>query len=198
MLNILQFINWRKQKQTHKMTPLFLDQCSWKNPMWENRCSYLRVFLLSNFRVQSGCQIQLTQQRISLAVVPFSLRQMSRLKPRINLLAVPQLQSAIETPTFAFLDCVSLSLPSAGPASPWMGLCQPFGPLRQQRWPLRSTAQLLAASAWPCVSLGYYCVTLSGSCADLLTLSLPLCLFVLNAPQRQLRSLILSLLANPL
>ena len=97
------------------MTPLFLDQCPQKNLMRENWCSYMRVFLLRNFRVQSGCQTWLTKYRISLPVVPLSLRQMSWLKSWIKLPANPQLQSATESPMFMFLDCINLSFPSAGP-----------------------------------------------------------------------------------
>ena len=69
-------------------------------------------------------------------------------------------------------------------------LRQLSGPLRQTRCPLWCFAQHLAAFAW-------LCITLFGSCVDLAALSLPLYLSILIAPQLQLRSLILSLLANP-
>ena len=190
MLNILQIINCRKQIQAHKMTPLFLDQCPRKNPMRENWCNYLRVFLLSNFRVQSGCQIRLIQQRMPLAVVPLNLRQMSSLKPRINSLAAPQLQSAPEIPTSAFLDCVNLFLPNASPASAfwpsasamlaslkhyaapdclYVALCEPWLLLHHSLWLLRCSPDIISAS----LSLCTQCPSVVTPIIDSISLSKP-------------------------
>ena len=161
------------------MTPLFLEQCLQKSPMRENRCNYMRVFLLRNIRVQFGCRNWPTQQRISLVAIPHSLREISWLKPQKILLAAPQHKIALQPQCWPNLDCVSPSLSHAGPALAFLGLhqpqealCQLSGPLRQTHWPLWCFAQHFAASAWTCVSPCWLCVTLLGCCTALPTQSL--------------------------
>ena len=139
------------------MTPLFLDQCPQKNPTRENRCSYLRVFSLSNIRVQSGCRNWPTQQRISLAAIPHRLREISQLKPHKIL------------PTALRHKTAPATLASAQ-----SGLRQP---LSVSRWPCISLSQLAstprgpASALWPsasdklaslvlCAALGCLCMAL--------------------------------------
>ena len=166
------------------MTLLFLDQCSRKNPMWENWCSYLSVFLLSNFRVQSGCQIRLIQQKISLAVVPLSLRQMSWLKPRINLPTAPQLQSAPETPASArnpryqlpplglALSCTILTtVPHQLHSATFPQPPKPQQPEGESSWALRNPSTNNSPSSANCVSPPSFCVAL---CESPLASTLPL------------------------
>ena len=88
----------------------------------ENWCSYLRVFLLSNIRVQSGCQNWPTQQRLSLAAIPHNLREISSLKPWKILSTAPQHKTALQPQHLPNLDYVSPSLSHAGPASAFPGL----------------------------------------------------------------------------
>ena len=145
-----QHITDQQLKETRTNTPhdtIFLDQCPQKNPMQENQCSYLRVFLLSNIRVQSGCQNWPTQQRISLAAIPQSLREISWLKPRKTLMAAPQYKTALAT------------LESAQ-----SGLRQP---LSVSRWPCVSPKR-------PCVSSGSLCVSCAGLFGALCSTCLPL------------------------
>jgi len=123
------------------MTPLFLDQCPRKNPIRENQCSYLRVFLLSNIKVQSGSRNWPTQQRISLAVIPLCFRQIYWLKPRIILPAATQHQFAPKTPTFAQSGlrqpllaqrrpCISPMSPCVNSLSFYVSYAGPSGALR--------------------------------------------------------------------
>ena len=146
------------------MTPLFLNQCPRKNPMQENRCNYLRVFLLSNIRVQSGCcnwptqqrislaaiphslreirvqfgcRNQPTQQRISLTTIPHSLREISWLKPRKTLPVAPRTKLFLQLQRLPNLHCVSPSLSHASLASAFLGLRLPQEALCQLWEPLR-------------------------------------------------------------
>ena len=156
--------------------------------MREKRCSYLRVFLLSNIRVKSGCRNWPTQQRISLATIPHNLREISWLKPRKILTTAPQRKTALQPQRLPNLDCVSPSLSHPGHVSTFLGLRQHqealrqlWEPLRQLRWPLWSSVQHLAAFVWPCVTTCCSCIPLFGCSAAIPTLSLPLCPSVLNA-----------------
>lgn len=158
------------------MTPLFLDQCPWKNSMRENRCSYLRVFWLSNIRVQSRCWNWLTQQRISLAAIPQCLREISCIKPRKILWVAHQHKLLLQPQRLPNLDCVNPSLSHTGPTLAFLGLRQPqealrqlWEPLRQLHWPLWCSAQHMATSAWPCVSRCWLRITLLGCCTALPT-----------------------------
>ena len=110
------------------MAPLFLDPCHRKNPMRENRCGYLRVFLLSNIRVQSGCRNWPTQQIISLAAIPHSLREISWLKHQKILPVAPQHETALQPQHLPKLDCVSPSLSHVGPASSFLACVSPRRP----------------------------------------------------------------------
>ena len=159
------------------MTPLFLDQCHQKNPMWENRCNDLRVFLLSNIRVQSGCRNWPTQQRISLVAIPHSLREISWLKPRKNFLAVPQrkiapatlasAQSGLRQPLFVSRwHCVGLSRPASAPRGP-------ASALGASASAALAHLVLCATLGCLCVSPCWLCVTLLGCCTALPAQSLP-------------------------
>jgi len=120
------------------MTPLFLDQCPRKNLMWENWCNYLRVFLLSNFRVKSGCQI--------------------RLNPMENALGSSTSQSETNVPLETSDKPSDNSSAPIFPRNPnvcLFGLCQP---LSAQRWPCVTLNRCASASGssalafWPSLS----------------------------------------------
>ena len=124
--------------------------------MQENRCSYLRVFLLSNIIVQSGCHNWPTQQRISLAAIPHSLREISWLKPQKILPATLLHKTALQPQRLPNLDCVnhsisrwpcvSLSWPTSAPGGPPSASC--------------ASASDTLASLVLCATLGCLCVAL--------------------------------------
>ena len=153
------------------MTPIFLDQCPQKNLMQENWCNYLRVFLLSNIKVQSGCRNWPTQQRISLAVIPHSLREISWLKPWKTLSAVPQYETAPTTLASAQTGlrqplsvsrwtCVSLSWPASAPGGSMSAL--------------GASASATLTPMVLCATLGCLCVSYAGPSDALRSTWLPL------------------------
>lgn len=148
--------------------------------MRENRCSYLRVFLLSNIRVQSRCCKWPTQQRISLATMPHSLREISWLKPQKILSAAPQHKTTLQPHRLPNLDCVSASLshtsPALAPLCLTLALHQPFVAYVNPKRPcvslLRCCAALPAQSL-PSLFLCTQCPSATFSITDSISLSKP-------------------------
>ena len=136
------------------MTPLFLDHCPQKNPMRENRCSYPRVFLLSNIRVQFGCWNWPTQQRISYT------SQFER--NLLNLLA-----KASENPSDSSSAQNCSCKPSVCPI--WIA----SAPLYLMR-ALHQPFFVCVSPKRPCVSSGSLCVRCAGPSGALRSTWLPL------------------------